>query len=74
MSQFFHCARGVRQGENLSHSIFLFLNDVEHFLSSKTNLGVVLSDEYIDMYLKLLVILYADDTVTVSKTITLYGN
>ena len=63
-SEFFACARRVRQGENLSPLLFsLFLNDVEHYLTSRNNSGVDVSDDTLGIYLRLVVILYADDTV-----------
>ena len=69
MSNFFSCARGVRQGENLSPLLFsLFLNDVENYLLSKTSANVLISDENFDVYLKLVVILYADDTVLLANS------
>ena len=58
--------RGVRQGENLSPVFFaLFLNDLESFLCDESCNGVnfEFQCEEIALYLKLLVLLYADDTV-----------
>ena len=65
-SPFFPCERGVRQGENLSPLLFaLYLNDLEAFLISKNQNGVtvdITTDEVV-LYLKLIALLYADDTV-----------
>ena len=70
-SDFFNCVVGVRQGENLSPFLFsIFLNDLEHFLTSKNVSGVELfatEDAY--MFLKLLILLYADDTIILSDDI-----
>ena len=65
-SDFFHCFRGVRQGENLSPVLFaLFLNDLESFLVSKKcpGIDVEFASDDVYFYLKLFVLLYADDTV-----------
>ena len=65
-SDFFRSFRGVRQGKNLSPVLFvLFLNDLESFLVSKKCLGtdVEFASDDVYFYLKLFVLLYADDTV-----------
>ena len=57
---------GVRQGDNLPPVLIaLFLNDLESFLRDKSCNGVNVEFQYDDiaLYLKLLVLLYADDTV-----------
>ncbi|MEW8546328.1 MAG: reverse transcriptase family protein [Candidatus Thiodiazotropha sp.] len=66
---FFDCNIGVRQGENLSPVLFTFyLNDLERYLSNRQVNGiecdVLTNDAYV--YFKLLVLLYADDTVLFS--------
>ena len=65
-SQFFLCNVGVRQGENLSPFLFcIFFNDLQDYLVSKNvsgmGIGATADEEHI--YLKLLILLYADDTV-----------
>ena len=66
-SQMFACEIGVRQGENLSPLRFsLFLNDLElHVISNGAN-GVELNFQDDTTWLKLLLLLYADDTVILS--------
>ena len=69
-STFFACKNGVRQGENLSPVLFAFyLNDLEtYFLSAGIEpISLEYQNENILSYLKLLVLLYADDTVIFSN-------
>ena len=70
--QFFPSNVGVRQGENLSPHLFsTFLNDLTEFISHAfeglnriSNMGyLLLSDDDVEVYFKLYVLLYADDTV-----------
>ena len=71
-SQFFSCNVGVRQGENLSPILFsIFLNDLTEFISHAyeglnriSNMAhLLLSDDDVEVYFKLYILLYADDTV-----------
>ena len=65
-SSFFSSFRGARQCENLPPVLFaLFLNDLESSLCDKSCNGVNFEFQYdnITLYLKLLVLFYADDTV-----------
>ena len=71
LSEFFQCNIGERQGENLSPILFsLFLNDIEDTLSQKGNNGIdvgnYMSENVMDP-LKLLVLLYADDTILLAE-------
>ena len=69
-SAFFPCLTGVRQGENLSPILFSLYLDLNHYLMSHNVTGInceVASDD-IYMYLKILILLYADDTVLFSNT------
>ena len=77
LSDFFTCARGVRQGENLSPLLFaIYLNDFEEFLSEKytglemlaTEIRNNVNDGEIGVYVKLFTLLYADDTVILAET------
>lgn len=69
-SDFFSCNIGVRQGENLSPLLFsIFLNDLAEHMSKESNgINVEFSDRNIDCYIRLFVLLYADDTILVSET------
>ena len=65
-SSFFQSYCGVRQDKNLSPALFsLFLNDLEDYLNAHHCKGISVdyTDENISVYLKILILLYADDTV-----------
>ena len=68
LSAYFNCENGVRQGENLSPILFsMFLNDMQSYIESNGGIGIELSDNNHNMlWLKLLLLLYADDTVIMS--------
>ena len=70
MSDIFSSAVGVRQGENLSPIIFaLFVNDLQIFFELNDYRGIdIYFDASIDMYFKIMKLLYADDTVILAET------
>ena len=68
-SAYFDCQNGVRQDENLSPLLFaLFLNDMQSYIESNGGLGIELNDDRDILWLKPLILLYADDTVILSDT------
>jgi hypothetical protein len=76
-SELFNCSIGVRQGENLSPLLFaLFVNDMSAHLSKfYSGLGHVsdqakhiFHDDTIEVYLRLYLLLYADDTVILAES------
>ena len=71
-SKYFECNVGVRQGENLPLLFAIFLNDLEmSFVKDgipglkfvNNNVKKYLSDDDIETWLRLYVLLYADDTI-----------
>jgi len=69
LTDFFVCGRGVRHGVNLSPILFsLYLNDLEHYLISQNESGVKNVDYGLDIFLPILVLLYAADTVLFGKS------
>ena len=68
-SDFFISARGVRQGENLSPLLFsLFVNDIEDEFIKMGCKFLEFNDEQLDNFIKLLVLMYADDTIILADS------
>ena len=71
MSAFFPCQTGVRQGENLSPLLFsIYLNDLRGYFNINQVPGVSCETDEEDIYvfLKIIVLLFADDTVIFGNT------
>ena len=68
-TSFFDCKTGLRQGENLSPLLFsLFLNDVEFYLAKNMQVGLNIHDRYFDSFLRIIILMYADDTVLFAES------
>ena len=68
-SDFFITNKGVRQGENLSPLLFaLFVNDIEEYMLANGCSYVNIDNEALDNYIKLLVLMYADDTILIADS------
>jgi hypothetical protein len=73
-SDYFACNVGVRQIENISPFPFsLFINDIEQYLEDNgvESLAMIneVSFEVLAIYLKIFLLLYADDTVLMSENV-----
>ena len=65
-SAFFPCLNGVRQGENLSPLLFsVYLNDLQTYLDKNHAQGITwdVENDYMFTYIKMIILLFADDTV-----------
>ena len=70
-SLFFTSNCGVRQGDNLSPVLFsMFLNDLEdHMMSDRVNgVSVACDNDQITYFMKIYILLYADDTLILSDS------
>ena len=71
LSTFFQCSTGVRQGENISPFLFsIYLNDLEDHLRFDHINGIklVLHTDEVFLFLKIFVLLYADDTALLAES------
>lgn len=73
MTDFFTCHVGVKQGENVSPFLFsIYLNDSEEFFIQNGADQLLYIDtlfqEHMGVFVKLFILLYADDTVLMSET------
>ena len=70
-SPFFTSSSGVRQGENLSPVLFsIYLNDLENYLMQNiyTGIRIDVDNDYMSILARLVVLLYADDTIIVASS------
>ncbi len=68
-SDFFITNKGVRQDENLSPLLIaLFVNDIEDHLLANGCRYANIDNEALDNYIKLLVLMYADDTILIADS------
>ncbi|MCW4346540.1 MAG: reverse transcriptase domain-containing protein [Candidatus Thiodiazotropha endolucinida] len=73
-TDFFSCNIGLRQGENLSPFLFsIYLNDLDNFFMHEFPSGGIECfsaelDDRVYIYLKLFILLYADDTVILGES------
>ena len=76
ISHSFNCNIGVRQGDNISPLLFsLFINDFKNFLANRYNGLTGLSsliqenlDMELEVFIRLYVLLYADDTIILAES------
>ena len=69
-SAFFPCNTRVSQGEKLSLLLFsIFLNDLEHYLLRNNIEGITCEVKFAEtyVYLRIFILLYADDAVLFGK-------
>ena len=70
-SPLFPCLVGLREGENLSPILYsLYMNVLYEYLSEKTKHGLTVDTEFnnVTLYLRIFLIMYADDTVLLAES------
>ena len=68
-SDYFQCHQGLRQGEHLSPISFsLYLNALENYLPTNGSTCLEINNNDLDVYPKLIVLLYVDDTVVFASS------
>ena len=69
----FNCNIGIRQGENLSPFLFaLYLNDIESYFIANDVESLKIIENFcisdLNIFLKMFVLLYADDTIIMAES------
>ena len=68
-TNFFDCKTGLRQDDSLSPLLFsLCLNDVEFSLAKNMKVGLNIHDKYFDLFLRIIILMNADDTVLFAES------
>ena len=68
-SDSFICTKRVRQDENLSLLLFaLYVNDIKDSLIENNYNHLLFDDDFLDLHLNILVMMYADDTVILGNS------
>ncbi len=69
ISEYFMSFKGIRQRENHSPLLFsLYINDLEDYRISQDCQYLDFNDEMLNQYMKILMLMYADDTIIVADS------